>query len=87
MHAARMVYGIDVLDYDLTDLKNSIKYLIETKCTSKQLDEIAGDLASKRDKNTDFSAKDLAHGMEMSGCLTIVEDLTDIVQHTFEYEI
>ena len=87
MNADKMVYGIDMLDYGLMDLKNSIKWLIKTKYTSKQLDDIAKDLIKKKDKDTEFYAKDLASEMEKLGCFTIMEDLTDIVQHTFEYEI
>lgn len=87
MDTAKMVYGIDMLDYGLMDLKNGIKWLIKTKFTSKQLDDIAKDLIKKRDKDTEFYAKDLASEMEKLGCFAIMEDLTDIVQHTFEYEI
>ena len=87
MNTAKMVYGIDMLDYGLMDLKNSIKWLIKTKFTSNQLDDIAKDLINKRNKDTEFYAKDLASEMEKLGCFTIMEDLTDIVQHTFEYEI
>jgi len=87
MNADKMVYGIDMLDYGLMDLKNGIKWLIKTKFTSKQLDDIAKDLINKKDKNIEFYAKDLASEMEKLGCFTIMEDLTDIVQHTFEYEI
>lgn len=87
MNTAKMVYGIDMLDYGLMDLKNGIKWLIKTKFTSKQLDDIAKDLINKKDKDTEFYAKDLASEMEKLGCFTIMEDLTDIVQHTFEYEI
>ena len=87
MNTAKMVYGIDMLDYGLMDLKNGIKWLIKTKFTSKQLDDIAKDLINKRNKDTEFYAKDLASEMEKLGCFTIMEDLTDIVQHTFEYEI
>ena len=87
MNADKVVYGIDMLDYGLMDLKNSIKWLIKTKFTLKQLDDIAKDLIKKRDKDTEFYAKDLASEMEKLGCFIIMEDLTDIVQHTFEYEI
>ena len=87
MNTAKMVYGIDMLDYGLMDLKNSIKWLIKTKFTPKQLDDIAKDLIKKRDKDTEFYAKNLASEMEKRGCFIIMEDLTDIVQHTFEYEI
>ncbi|MBU4293368.1 MAG: hypothetical protein KJ770_04890 [Actinobacteria bacterium] len=87
MNADKMVYRIDILDYGLMDLKNSIKWLIKTKFTPKQLDDIAKDLIKKKDKDTEFYAKDLASKMEKLGCFTIMEDLTDIVQHTFEYEI
>jgi hypothetical protein len=82
-----MVYGIDMLDYGLMDLKNRIKWLIKTQFTPKQLDDVAKDLIKKRDKDTEFYAKDLASEMEKLGCFTIMEDLTDIVQHTFEYEV
>ena len=87
MNADKMVYGIDMLDYGLMDLKNSIKWLIKTKYTSKQLDDIAKDLIKKKDKDTEFYAKDLASEMGKLGYFTVMEDLTDIVQHTFEYEI
>ena len=87
MNAAKMVYGIDMLDYGLMDLKNRIKWLIKTQFTPKQLDDVAKDLIKKRDKDTEFYAKDLASKMEKLGYFTIMEDLTDIVQHTFEYEI
>ena len=87
MNADKVVYEIDMLDYGLMDLKNRIKWLIKTQFTPKQLDDIAKDLINKRDKDTEFYAKDLASKMEKLGCFTIMEDLTDIVQHTFEYEI
>ena len=87
MNADKIVYGIDMLDYGLMDLKNSVKWLIKTEFTPKQLDDVAKDLIKKRDKDTEFYAKDLAYKMEKLGCFTIMEDLTGIVQHTFEYEI
>lgn len=54
MNADKMVYRIDILDYGLMDLKNSIKWLIKTKFTPKQLDDIAKDLIKKKDKDTEF---------------------------------
>ncbi|MDZ7837461.1 MAG: hypothetical protein U5N58_05675 [Actinomycetota bacterium] len=87
MDATKMVFGIDILDYDHMDLKDSHKWLIETRFSTGELDEIANDLINKKGKFAKVSATALGSEMENLNCFRILEDLTGIIQHTSEYEI
>ncbi|MDD3776844.1 MAG: hypothetical protein PHN32_04495 [Actinomycetota bacterium] len=87
MDATKMVFGIDILDYDHMDIKDSHKWLIETRFSTQELDEIASDLINKKGKFAKVSAASLASEMEHMNCIRILEDLTGIIQHTSEYEL
>jgi len=87
MDATKMVYGIDILDYEQMDVKDSHKWLIETRCTPKELDEITSDLINKKGRFAKISASSLASEMERLKYFRIIEDLTGIIQYTSEYEI
>ncbi len=87
MTTSKMVYGIDILDYDQMDIKDSHKWLIETKCSPKKLDQITSELIRDIGKLDKISAESLASEMEKRKYFRIIEDLTGVVQYTSEYEI
>jgi hypothetical protein len=87
MNITKMVYGIDILDYYRMDLKESRKWLIETKFSLKELDYTVKRIVKRKGNFADLSAKDLASEMEKKKYFKIIEDLTGIVSHTMECEI
>jgi hypothetical protein len=87
MNNKKMVYGIDILDYDRMDLRDRSKWLIETKFSLKELDKIVKNMIIGKGNFTEFSSKDLALEMEKQQYFKIIEDLTDVVSHTMECEV
>ncbi len=87
MIASKIVYGIDILDYDQMDIKDSHKWLVETKFAPQKLDQITNNLIRKRGNFAKVSAQSLASEMEKLKYFRIIEDLTDVIQYTSEYEI
>ncbi|MGM0366842.1 MAG: hypothetical protein ACQEP5_09985 [Actinomycetota bacterium] len=87
MNLNKMVYGIDILDYEEMDVKDSHRWLIETKCSPKELDEITSELINKKGRFARVSAESLALELEKLKYFKIIEDLTGVIQYTSEYEI
>jgi hypothetical protein len=87
MNNKKMVYGIDILDYDRMDLRDRSKWLIETRFSLKELDKIVKNMIIGKGNFAEFSSKDLALEMEKQQYFKIIEDLTDVVSHTMECEV
>jgi|GEM_PF-5241367 len=87
MAKIKIVYGIDILDYDQMDIKDSHKWLVETRFPPKKLDQITNELINKKGKFAKVSATSVASEMERLKYFKIIEDLTGIIQYTSEYEI
>ena len=82
-----MVYGINILDYYQMDIRYKCRWLIKTNYSKEQLDRIVKEMISNNKSFTDFSLKELADEMEQMGYFKIVEDLTDVLQYTTEFEV
>ncbi len=87
MNTSKLIYGIDLLDYDQMDLRDSHKWLVETKFAPKALDQATNKLIQKKGRFARISAKSLALEMERLNYFRIIEDLTGVIQHTSEYEL
>jgi hypothetical protein len=87
MDNIKMIYGIDILDYYQMTTRYSCKWFIKTKYSKEQLDGIVKKIISKNKNFTDLSLKELADEMEKMNYFKIIEDLTDVVQHTIECEV
>jgi hypothetical protein len=87
MSINKIVYGIDILDYEEMDVKDSHKWLIETEFKPAELDKITSKLINKKRRPSNISATSLASEMERLKYLRIIEDLTGVKQYTSELEI
>ncbi|MFO7928231.1 MAG: hypothetical protein R6U35_01035 [Candidatus Humimicrobiaceae bacterium] len=87
MDATKMLYEIDILDYEEMDINDSKKWLIKTRFSPKELDSIAEDIINEKGRFVKVSAGDLASEMEKQNYIKIIEDLTGIIQHTSEHEL
>ncbi len=87
MSANKMVYEIDILDYEKMDINDSQKWLIETRLSPRELDNVAEEIFNGKGKFVKISARELANEMEENNYIKIIEDLTGVIQHTLEYEL
>jgi len=82
-----MIYSINILDYYQITIISSCKWLIETCYSDKELDKIVGQMVESKRNPAGFSLKEFAYKMEERGYFKIIEDLTEVPQHTIELEV
>lgn len=87
MSHTRMIYSINILDYYQITVISSGKWLIETGYSNKELDKIVKEMVESKRNPAGFSLKEFAYKMEERGYFKIVEDLTEVPQHSIELEV
>jgi hypothetical protein len=87
MEHTKMIYVIEIIEYEQMVIRYSGKWLIKTEYTKEQLDRTVKEMIEKKKNLTDFSIKEFGDEMEQRGYLKIIEDLTGIIQHTTEFEV
>jgi hypothetical protein len=87
MEHTKMIYVIEIIEYEQMVIRYSGKWLIKTEYTKEQLDKTVKEMIKKQNNLTDSSIKEFGDEMEQRGYLKIIEDLTGIIQHTTEFEV